>query len=57
MHRVYSVYIPRSSFMYSIDEQKKWGYMFGYAVVTLHTKILQFDARWYQDLIRIMECH
>ena len=40
MHRVYSVYIPRRGYMYSIDEQKKWGCMFGYKAVTLHTKIL-----------------
>ena len=39
MHRVYSVYIPRRGYMYSIDEQKKWGCMFGYKAVTLHTEI------------------
>ena len=33
MHRVYSVYIPRKSHMYTVDEEKEFGCLFGYKAV------------------------
>ena len=48
---MYSVYIPRKSHMYSTDEEKKWGCLFGFKAVTAYTQILQIEAKFYHELL------
>jgi hypothetical protein len=43
MHRVYSVYIPRKSHMYTVDEDKDYGCLFGYRAVTTWAKLKEME--------------